>query len=50
MWVEHLCGHQVNVIGQYTPFIRRTLCQECRKLAVKLRKEQQRMFEEVQRS
>ena len=47
MFVKHSCGCQVDVSPTFAPYVRKSLCDECRELAKKLQQEQHQRFEEA---
>lgn len=47
MIVKHSCGHEVDVDPYAAPFIRRTFCDECQELALKLQEEQCQRFNKL---
>ncbi len=47
MIVQHTCGHEVNIEPRFAPFIRKTFCDECKELALKLQREQSQRFAEA---
>ena len=49
MIVKHSCGHEVDVPAQFAPYIKRTFCDECQELAIKLQKEQCKKFDKIRK-
>lgn len=47
MEARYLCGHSIDVPSRNAPFIRKELCDACRKFIKQLRKEQRKRLEEA---
>lgn len=44
MKVKYLCGHEADVNPGYAPYVKRSLCPECKKRRDKLMEEQRQKF------